>query len=195
MDWRSLDDAAKPPPNFPAELAKPVNLSEELFKPVSQPESEFEKAAQSRLSESSESALRKWNVDSDPNVPTEFKRKFRNLLQAKPRQKKKLLAVWSLIAAKNPETLIKPLKVGNHPVRDPYSVEANAICQYLKLAKEHYRIGLGPVTKGELWNRVCAFHAAHFKSGRPTHRTRILNKIGLGSLPQSSPGGRPRKTI
>jgi hypothetical protein len=137
-------------------------------------------------------APRKWSVDSDPNVPAEFKRKWRNVLQAEPRQKQKVLAVWSLIAAKNPETLIKPLQAANSPKPTLYSIEANAICQYLKLGEEHYRLGKGPVTKGELWDRVCALHIAYFKSSRPTHRSLILKKIGLASLPKR-PAGRPSR--
>jgi hypothetical protein len=181
MNKRSFYEwAAKPSPNFPAEAAKVVKLPAGLEK--------FEaifaaKAAQIRLW----AAPRKYNVDSDPNVPTEFKHKWRGLLQAKPGQKKKILAVWRLVADKNPETMIKPLKLGNYPVPDLCSVEANAICQYRKLAEEHYRLGLGPVTKGKLWNRVCALHMAYFKR-RPTHRARVLKKIGLGSLPERPPG-------
>jgi hypothetical protein len=141
----------------------------------------------------SQPVTRKWNVDADPNVPAEFKRSWRSLLQAQPRRKQKILAVWSLIAARNPEALIKPLQASNSIAPTLYSIEANAICQYLRLAEEHYRLGLGPVLKGELWDRVCKLHVAIFKSAPPTHRSLILKKIGLGSLPERPPGRPSRK--
>jgi hypothetical protein len=137
---------------------------------------------------------RKWKPSCDPNVPTEFKRKCLSLLQHSSRQKEKLLAVSRLIAAKNPDTLTNPLKESNHLIPKLYSLEANAICQFLRLAEEHHRLGKGPVTKGQLWNRVCSFHAACFKSGPPTHRAKILKKIGLDSL-RTLPPGRPRKLV
>src|SRR5260221_2105982 len=143
---------------------------------------------------SSSSAPGKWEISSDPNVPAEFKRKCPNLIQAKPRLKEKVLAVWPLIAVENPETSTNQFKQSNHPIPQLYDIEANAICQYLRLAKEHYQLGRGPVTKGELWNCVCAFHVACFKSGPPTHRALILKKIGLGSL-KARPPGRPRKLV
>jgi hypothetical protein len=101
------------------------------------------------FSELSRPATRAWNLDSDQNVPTEFKRKYRALLQSESRQKQKFVALRSLILAGNPKTLNNPLRA----LAD-YGVKINAICQYLKLAEEHYRLGHGPVTKGELWDRV-----------------------------------------
>jgi hypothetical protein len=141
---------------------------------------------------SSASAPSKWKISSDQNVPAEFKRKCLSLLQANPRLKEKVLAVSELIAAKSLETSTNRLKESNHPIPELYNIQANAIFQFLRLAEEHYRLGKGPVTKGELWDRVCDFHVGCFKSGSPTHRYRILRSIGLHSLPERLPG-RPRK--
>jgi hypothetical protein len=143
---------------------------------------------------SSPSALGKWKISSDPNVPAAFKRKCLSLLQDNSRLKEKVLAVWPGIAAKKPETSTNRSKESNHPIPKLYNLEANAICQFLSLAEEHYRLAKGPVTKGELWNRICEFHAACVKSGHPTHRALILKKIGLESLP-TRPRGRPRKLV
>jgi hypothetical protein len=103
---------------------------------------------------------RNWNVDSDPNVPTEFKRKWRDLSQAKKNN----------------------------------TLEAIAIGQYLKLAEEQYHLGKRPVSRNELWDRVCELYAKIHKSGRPTHPLRILKNVGLRSL-KGPPRGRPRKKV
>jgi hypothetical protein len=173
--FQSMQEAFKSSPNVFAEL----NAKLEGVPPIGE-------GLLKAFSELSRPATRDWNLDSDPNVPVEFKRKYR-ALQSESRRRRKLIALQSWISAGNPKSLNNPLRA----VPD-YGVKNNAICQYLKLAEEHHRLGRGPVTKGELWDRVCEFHFACFKC-KPTHRSKILTEIGLGSLPERSPGRHSQK--
>ncbi len=142
---------------------------------------------------------RKWSVESDQNIPEEFKRSYRVYLNADPRQHR-TKRFCDLLRSGSLEGLYKEFGRSYDKKRDFYTIEVNAIWQYLDLASKHHEDPRrGPVTQPLLWETICAIHRAYcrWRYGKnspvrnPTHRQRLLKKIGLDNLPGSFPPGRP----
>src|SRR5262249_21339485 len=89
------------------------SMQENAFKPSPSVFAELtpiEEGLLKAFSELSRPATRAWNLDSDPNVPVEFKRQYRALSQSESRRRRKLIALRSLISAGNPKSLNNPLR-------------------------------------------------------------------------------------
>jgi hypothetical protein len=138
---------------------------------------------------------RKWSVESDQNIPEEFKQKYRTWL-ASDHRLRKYRRFWELIRSGRREALVHEFERPYDRNRDFYTIEFNGICQYLDLAEQHFcHPELGPVTKRKLWQRICTIHRLYCrwratKYKRPTHRARLFKLIGLDSIPHY-PAGRP----
>jgi hypothetical protein len=116
-----------------------------------------------------ESAVAPWSRERDPNVPEDFKKLCRTLFGTQE------------------QFLTMEL------TEETYSVEQCVICEYHKLAKAYYERGLGKVPQEVLWEQVSAVHKRirNVKQG-PTNRRRVLNDLGLGTLPAPSRGRKPK---
>jgi hypothetical protein len=146
-----------------------------------------------------ESPRRKWSVESDPNIPDEFKRRYRTELGADHRLRK-ARRFWELLRSGRRRALIEEFEAPYDSKRDFYTAELGAVCQYLDLAEQYfYSCEPRAVTKGELWQRVSEMHRRYSRwrykqncqNPSPRTRARVLKEIGLSSLPES-PGGRPQ---
>lgn len=109
-----------------------------------------------------------WSVEIDPNIPAQFKEVYLDILGANRSSKS-------------------------------FTLQVCACWAYLELARIHYENPeLGPVTKGRVWKETLKLyvdywqkkHGKDYQGKLPSHRARILNSVGLGSL-QEEPSGRP----
>src|SRR5262249_39275649 len=65
--------------------------------------------------------------------------------------------------------------------------------EFIKLAKAHSQ-DRTPVTKGELWARICARYSEQYGSKLSARsRSRVLHELGLESLPEKPAGRRPSR--
>lgn len=147
----------------------------------------------------SEPPRRKWSVECDPNIPDEFKQKYRMYLDADHRQQR-TKRFCDLVRSRNPDGLRNEFNRSYDPKRDFYTIEANFIWQYLDLARKHYEDPkLGSVTQPLLWETVCTTHRTYcrwrygksWQDREPSHRRRLFIKFGLDNLPGVFSPGRP----
>ena len=140
-----------------------------------------------------------WSVATDPAIPEKFKEIYRTELAADHRSKKRR-QFWQSIDSDSREIFSTTFAQPYSEQADFYTIEFNAIAQYLELARQHYEDPkLEPVTQPLLWERVCLVHRNYCrwrygKNGpdtKPSHRQRLFKKFGLDNLPGTFPSGRP----